>query len=259
MVISALFASLSGLGSLSESFRVSSDNIANQKTIGYKAKVAHFSTLVTGSGTSAGSYTAGGVTMKAVNTVDLQGNVQSSSNATDLAINGAGMFVVKSRPDDNGIFSFTRAGSFIQDARGNFRNTAGQYLMGWPLDNEGRLPGVDGNLNATSSALLTSLQPINMRSVSGTASATTRFDMGINLNASTGVLKGAGQTIKLSQAGNSQNSSISNKTVLVPNNVGSGRLAFGDQIIVTANPPGATHRYTYGGVAFSNHVGQVNP
>lgn len=259
MVVSALFAGLSGLGSLSENMRVIADNIANQKTVGYKAKVGQFSTLVTGSGTSSGSYNAGGVSMRAMKAVDLQGNIQSSANDTDLAVNGSGLFVVKSRPDDNGVFAFTRAGSFSQDARGNFVNPAGQFLMGWPLDNEGRLPGVDGNLNSTSSALLGSLEPINMRSVSGSASETTIYRMGMNLDASASVIKGAGQVLKLPQASNSPNSSIANTTVLVPHNTNPGSLAFGDQVIVTADPPGATHRYVYGGVAFSDDVGVTNP
>ena len=35
---------------------------------------------------------------------------------------------------------YTRAGNFTPDATGNLRNAAGFYLMGWPLDCDGNVP-----------------------------------------------------------------------------------------------------------------------
>src|SRR5690606_28422843 len=139
-----------------------------------------FSTLVTNTG-STSSFSAGGVQSDSRQVVDQQGLIQGSGVGTDLAITGNGMFAVNTDSDGSGESLYTRAGSFRGDERGFFKNSSGFYLLAWPLDSEGRLPGETVNLNTTSNALIDSLEAVNIRSLGGVATATTTVDFGINL------------------------------------------------------------------------------
>src|SRR3546814_17369386 len=88
------------------------------------------------------SYSAGGVLARPQALITKQGLLQMSTSATDLAIDGAGFFVVRTASNSVSELQFTRAGSFLPDASGYLRNDAGLYLQGWRLDSAGNY--VDG-------------------------------------------------------------------------------------------------------------------
>ena len=190
----ALFGAVSGLSAQSSKIGVISDNIANSNTIGYKQASATFESLVINS-SSAGKYQTGGVRGGSVYQIDKQGLLQSTSSATDVAISGGGFFVVRAAADGSSAPLYTRAGSFTQDSLGNFVNSAGFFLQGWPLDREGRLPGEVGNLNTTSFTNFDSLQTVNVKSASGTAQATSTVALGANLKSSQTVYPGEAATL----------------------------------------------------------------
>ncbi|MCH8685884.1 flagellar hook protein FlgE [Pedomonas mirosovicensis] len=170
----ALYSGTSGLAANSSALGIISDNITNVNTIGYKAADAEFMTLVTES-SNYGSYSPGGVAARARSLIGAQGLLQTSTSATDLAIDGNGFFVV--RPDlglSDDVY-FTRAGSFRPDPQGYLQNTAGMYLMGWPLDASGDYVD-NGDVNV--------LSPINIASLTGTAEATTSAKIRANLQSS---------------------------------------------------------------------------
>ncbi|MDA5193018.1 flagellar hook protein FlgE [Govanella unica] len=162
----ALYSGVSGLGAYSSALGMISDNITNINTVGYKETRARFSTLVTET-RSANRYSPGGVQVLPQNLISKQGLLQSSSSATDLSIDGAGFFVVRQDTKNNEAVAFTRAGSFTPDAAGFLRNTAGQYLLGFPLDEEGNPP---------STRSTEQLVPITISGLTGTAQATTKID-----------------------------------------------------------------------------------
>lgn len=178
----ALFTGVSGLAAQSEALGISSNNIANVNTNGYKASKTVFSTLLP-SKTEAGSVASGGVKAKAQALIQRQGLIQTSESATDLAINGAGFFAVTDtlnlNPNKTELL-YTRSGSFTQDAEGFLKNAGGYYLQGWRLDSTGALPG---NRNA--------LEPINLNQLTGTASQTTEINLRANLQASQSLYGGA--------------------------------------------------------------------
>ena len=153
-----------------------SDNIANINTVGYKRVTTRFSTLVTESG-SADTFSPGGVRSTPFQLIGEQGQIATSTSELDLAISGNGFFVVNPQADQTGEFIYTRAGSFTPDAVGNLRNAAGHFLQGWPLDANGNIPAANADL--------TSVQTVNVATVSGTAAATTTVDLGVNLDADT--------------------------------------------------------------------------
>lgn len=169
----ALYSGTSGLAANSSALGIISDNITNVNTVGYKAANAEFMTLVTESSTY-GTYSPGGVQARARSLIGAQGLLQTSTSATDLAIDGNGFFVVRPEMGSNEVF-FTRAGSFRPDDRGFLQNTAGMYLMGWQLDANGNYID-NGDVNV--------LSPINIASLTGTAEATTTAKIRANLQSS---------------------------------------------------------------------------
>lgn len=161
----ALYSGVSGLGAYSNALGMISDNISNVNTVGYKETRARFSTLVTESRSST-AYSPGGVQSIPQNLISRQGLLQASTSATDLSIDGAGFFAVSTQPlpGTGGAISFTRAGSFTPDSDGFLKNTAGLYLMGYPLDANG---------NAPQNRSVENLVPITLTGLTGTAEATT--------------------------------------------------------------------------------------
>ncbi len=171
----ALFTGVSGLSAYSSALGVISNNITNVNTNGYKTSNTEFSTILA-STTDAGSFSSGGVRGTVEQQATRQGLLQTSDSATDLAISGNGFFAVTEGPNpnpDRTELLYTRAGSFTQDANGFLQNSAGYYLQGWRLDNQGNVPANRNNI-----------EPINLNQLTGTASSTTRIDLRANLSAS---------------------------------------------------------------------------
>ncbi len=150
-----------------------STNLANSSTVGYKEVSANFSTLVTDPYGSS-ELTSAGVLVSSVQSVDLQGLIESSDTSTYMAIDGNGFFIVTTGPDSNE-FYYTRAGTFDTDEDGYLVNENGYYLQGWPV-------GSDGNL-LSSSASASSLETINLNSITGAAEATENIEIVANLPA----------------------------------------------------------------------------
>lgn len=184
MAFTALAAGVSGLQAFTEGVGVIADNITNVNTIGYKETRSRFSTLVTETA-ALSSYSPGGVRAFSQTLVSKQGLLQPSGSQTDLSIDGAGFFVVRNGDNANDIggeFLYTRAGAFTQDAEGFFQNTAGLFLMGWPLDADGNIPS---NQNDP-----TELEPININTLNGFGDATSAVSLRANLQASTSAFTG---------------------------------------------------------------------
>lgn len=239
----ALSSSVSGINAQGTAIGVTSDNISNINTIGYKSASPSFSTLVTSAVASTG-YSSGGVESDAHQLIDQQGLIQGTGVTTDLAISGDGFFVVKDEAGPDGETFYTRAGAFRQDADGNFINSAGFLLMAWPLDSEGRLPGQLGNLDTTSTALLESLDEVNISTVSGTAGATTQVDIGLNLDAAEDVYRGPGDTVDFLST-STENNAIGSADIIAPEPASNSGLVKGNNLTIQAG--GASFTYTYDG------------
>jgi len=166
----SLFSGVSGLNAQSQSMSMISDNISNVSTTAYKGAAPDFSTLVTRAA-GAGRFSPGGVLPTTNYEISRQGLIESSTSSTDIAITGPGFFVVSDQSEGAGDQLYTRAGSFKTDFLGNLRNSAGFYLQGWRLDNNDEV--IDVNR----------LDTVNVRLVNGSATSTTRVDMGANLDA----------------------------------------------------------------------------
>ena len=168
---SALNAGVSGLSAQSTAMASVADNITNINTVGYKGVSTEFRTLVT-DGRIKSSYSAGGVAAAPQALISKQGLLQASANQTDLAIDGAGFFVVRSGDGATSDVAFTRAGAFKPDLSGYLRNTSGFYLQGWRLDAQGQFVDT-GNIDA--------LESVRLSELTGSAAPTTTVQIRANL------------------------------------------------------------------------------
>lgn len=130
---------VSGMNGQANRLSAVSDNIANSSTTGYKRASTEFSSLVLPS--SGGAYNSGGVETVIRHHISETGALRSTTSSTDLALKGNGFFVVS---DPSGTPYLTRAGSFVPDSAGNLVNSAGYYLMGYPVTNGNVNPVANG-------------------------------------------------------------------------------------------------------------------
>jgi flagellar hook protein FlgE len=165
--MSILNTSVSGMLANSNWLSSISQNVANANTTGYKNAETDFSSLV--DQISNGVPNFEGVASSQVSLNALQGNVVSTATPTDLAVQGAGFFVVS---DASGALYLTRNGSFAPDASGNLVNSAGYYLMG---------QNVQGGASPLAANSLSGLQKVNVVNAGQTATATTAGSLTANL------------------------------------------------------------------------------
>ncbi len=165
---------LSGLQAATVDLSVTSNNIANVSTSGFKESRAEFGDLFEispfgNAPTSVGS----GVQITSVSQQFDQGNLKFTDASLDLAISGQGFFVINKDPSSREI-AYTRAGQFRVDSNGNIGNSAGDFLQAFPVD-------TNGNLTSTS---LNTTVPIQLPASTGAPQATTEVEIGVNMDAS---------------------------------------------------------------------------
>lgn len=114
----ALYAAATGMAAEQQNLDVVADNLANADVPGFKAATATF--------TSIGSDVPLGTASTGTHRVFAQGKLVKSGGPFDVAIDGAGFFVV----ERDGQRAFTRAGSFARAADGSLRNADGWRLRG---------------------------------------------------------------------------------------------------------------------------------
>src|SRR5437016_3868274 len=105
----ALLTGVSGLDANSRALAITSSNIANVNTIGYKGSTANFSTFLASTG-QADNVSPSSVHVHSAQQLTQQGLLSSTSSPTDLAISGDGFFIVTDNLNTL-TPSYTRAGS----------------------------------------------------------------------------------------------------------------------------------------------------
>ena len=123
-----------GLDAAIQNLDVTSNNIANARTTGYKKRQAAFTDMYsTKIATATGDRLGIGVHMPEIRASQVQGNLQKTDTVTDLAIEGEGLFALRdvANPDAN---VYTRDGSFTLSKEGNLISRDGYNLMS--SDNE---------------------------------------------------------------------------------------------------------------------------
>lgn len=129
MAITALHSAASALSALNTALDVTSNNLANVNTPGFKPSRVNFQDLLyvekaaagmnnaNGDQRPIGSYVGLGVQVAGTQVEFTQGSPISTERPLDITIEGAGFFRV-SAPDQPGGFAYTRAGQFTLNANG---------------------------------------------------------------------------------------------------------------------------------------------
>ena len=136
-MIRGLYTAATGMNSMQHQIDVTSNNIANVNTMGFKLDRAEFQDLMYESL----NYTAGktsantnnptgidvglGVRVSGIQKSFLEGDLKLTSNTLDLAIEGNGFFQITM---PNGETTYTRNGAFKLDSEGNIVNGNGYML-----------------------------------------------------------------------------------------------------------------------------------
>lgn len=173
MAVGSFSAGLSGLNANGVYLSVIGNNLANINTVGYKSSSVSFMDLVsqTIGGTGANPTQIGlGVTTGAITPIFSQGAIENTREATNVAIQGAGFFVVRSPGGGN---SYTRAGNFSFDRDGKLMTPDGYFVQGYTTVN-----AVTGQIVATGQPTDITVPPGVLRS----PKATTTFATTTNLN-----------------------------------------------------------------------------
>ena len=138
-IFDALTTAVSGLQAQSHALQNISGNIANSQTTAYKRTDTSFEDLIPDA--PPGEQTAGNVVAFSRATNNVQGDIQTASIGTFMAVNGDGYFVVQKpssfvdgRPVFDGTSNYTRRGDFQMNKDGYLVNGAGYYLLGIPVD-----------------------------------------------------------------------------------------------------------------------------
>lgn len=246
----ALFAGVSGLDSQSNKIGIISNNISNVNTVGYKQGQAAFDTLVVPSGTT--TFSPGGVIGTNQQLVNQQGLVAATTSATDIAITGGGMLFVSATPaGGTNSLLFTRAGSFTQDALGNFKNSNDFFLQGLPID-----PKTGDAVSANTQNLVT----VNVSSsATGKATPTSLITIGANFDANQKVLLGPGKTI--GPLTGTDNTGIPASQIIVGNDFDNSdagnNIVRGNTFTITNGLVGgttSTDTFTYGGFSVGRNI-----
>ena len=133
----SFYTSLTGLKAATTELALTSNNIANVGTSGFKKSRASFGDIFATSPLQKSTSVVGqGVSLKEVRQEFSQGNVEFSSNTLDLAISGEGFFPLKSADGLTDIY--TRNGSFVLNEQFNVVNSSGQALLAAAVDSSGK-------------------------------------------------------------------------------------------------------------------------
>lgn len=129
--------SISGIDAASSELDTASNNIANANTTGFKAGRAEFGDVFTQNegGGVASTAIGSGVQLESVDQDFSQGNITSTGDALDLALNGSGFFTLSG----NGSLAYTRAGDFTQNSDGYVVDSSGQRLQIFPATTTGTI------------------------------------------------------------------------------------------------------------------------
>ncbi len=146
-MMSGMYAAISGLDAHQTMLDVTANNLANVDTVGYKAQSTEFSdelSQLVASGSAANGFSAGtnpkqvglGAQVGSIDNVMTAGGVESTGNATDVAIQGNGWLRVangnvSTTPPTFDATQYTRAGDLTFNASGYLSTQSGQYVLGY--------------------------------------------------------------------------------------------------------------------------------
>ena len=195
-MIRSLYTAATGMNAQQHQIDVTSNNIANVNTGGFKKDKAEFQDLMyetlnyTAGSTSAttknptGIDVGLGVKISGIQKIFLQGELKTTGNELDVAIEGRGFFQLNL---PNGEIGYTRNGSFKLDGEGGIVNASGYRLnpeivvplnlTDLSISNDGLVSAKDPATGQTTElgqiTLVDFLNPAGLKPIGGTAFSAT--------------------------------------------------------------------------------------
>lgn len=167
--MSSFQTALSGLQAASTDLQVMGNNISNANTVGFKESNVHFgdayASAIAGSAPINGQIGIG-TSVESIAQQFSQGNITSTNNPLDVAVNGAGFYQFLF----NGATVYGRNGQFALDSQGYIVDSAGGKLIG---------------TTAVSGTLTGAMGPLQVNQATLAPQATSGMTITLNLNAAT--------------------------------------------------------------------------
>lgn len=147
----SLNTAISGINAAQTGLNTVGNNIANSQTAGYKAQRAEFADLYANSSKGGGSTNKPGIGVKTARlaTNFTNGNIKTTGNPLDVAINGGGFFAM----NKNGQSLYSRDGQFQLTTQGYIENNAGARLQGYQATPSGKLSNTLSDLQVSRGAM----------------------------------------------------------------------------------------------------------
>ena len=152
-ILKSLYTGISGLIVNGLGLDVVTDNIANVNTVGFKRARGNFQDILsqTQVGANVMSQVGSGAQVQGVEQTFEQGTFQNTNSGLDLAVSGAGFFIIEGTSGGQTGQFYTRAGQFLLDDSGYLVSQAGLRVQGWMADQNENLSGVLSDLKLTGS------------------------------------------------------------------------------------------------------------
>ena len=172
----SFYTALTGLKGAQSDISTTSNNIANVGSTGFKKSRTEFGDIF-GTTPLQTNVVGAGTATKSITQQFSQGNIAQSTNTLDMAISGQGFFALKSSGNPGQVV-YTRNGAFNVSDNGEIVDSAGQALLGYPVDS-------DGNV---SDKTLQGAQKLKLAADFGEPKVTENISVGVNLPASAKVI-----------------------------------------------------------------------
>jgi flagellar hook-basal body protein len=177
---------ISALNAFSEAIDVTSNNIANAQTVGYKAGEYIFQDqFFKAQNPQSRDRTGMGTSRMIIRRANTYGTITGTQNPLDLAIAGPGMFVLAKQvdgtvPTENPQkFQYTRNGQFAVDNENRIVNQNGLFLVGYAADSTGSV------IDSSRSVLKIDPTPLAQQA---TKTSTLNLNLDSRTNPTTGVM-----------------------------------------------------------------------
>ncbi|WP_416909060.1 MAG: flagellar hook protein FlgE [Polymorphobacter sp.] len=174
----AFYTALTGLTGAQAELSTLANNIANVGTHGFKRSRVAFGDIISASPLQNPNRVIGsGGSVRTIAQQFIQGAIEGSESALDLAITGQGFFVMKGGSDGNSI-TYSRNGAFSTTADRFIVDAAGRQLQLFPTTTDGSVLTTD----------LDSTIPARLPLQSGFPVASTSLAISVNLPASAAII-----------------------------------------------------------------------
>lgn len=188
----SFLTALSGLSASTTALDVVGNDLANMNTQGFKSSNVSFEDAMNAA--SATLQVGAGVEATNTSTDFTQGNLESTGQPLDIAIQGNGFFVVQD--PSTGQTQYTRDGSFSLNAQGQLQTTSGDLVQGWMATNGTVNPS--GAASSITVPLLTPLPPSATQNISLSANLDANAAVGATFSAPVQVYDSLGNAQTLS-------------------------------------------------------------